>query len=104
PPLALQRHQVFASADVHVADEDLRNGRSASGALDHQLLHLAAEVDRDLLILDALGLEQQFRPPTIGTEGLGVDLDNRHAGAPLPRYLGKRLNASTAMGAPRAPK
>ena len=25
---------------------------------DHQLLRLAAEIDRDLLIIDALGLEQ----------------------------------------------
>jgi len=99
----VERDEVVAAAHVDVSDEDLRYRGAAARALDHHLLQLASEVDADLLVLHALGFEQRFRAPAIWTKGLGVDLNDRHLSAPLPRYLGMRFNASTAKDAARAP-
>ena len=72
---AIERDKIVATADMMAADEDLRDGRAAVGALDHHLARLAAEIDRNLAIIDALGLEQLLGAPAIGAEGLGVDFD-----------------------------
>ena len=61
-----------------LADEDLRNRRPAIGALDHQLLHLAAPIHGDFLIFDTLLLEQRLGAPAKRAKALSVDLDNRH--------------------------
>ena len=94
PAVAIERHEIVAPADMMLANENLRHGRPPVGALDHLLAHLAAEIDRNLPILDALRFEQRLRPPAIRAEGLGIDFD-RHGTAPsslILRHAAQRIN------------
>jgi len=74
----LERDKVVAPADMLSADEDLRHGRAPVRPLDHLPPRLSAEIDRNLLILDPLAVEQVLRPPAIWAEGFAVDFDERH--------------------------
>jgi hypothetical protein len=56
----------------------LRHRRFAIRALDHFLLLLATEIDRNLTILNALGIEQVLGPPAETAKGLGVDFNTVH--------------------------
>src|SRR5512135_1392513 len=75
---AVQRRQVVETADVNVADVNLRHG--APPGLCHHLLALRrVEVDADLLDLrDALRLEQHLGALAIGADGSAVHAYRGH--------------------------
>jgi hypothetical protein len=70
---AFQSNEIVAPADVMLANEDLRDGRSAVRTLDHELARLTTIIDGNLAILDALCLEQLLGSPAIWAKCLGVD-------------------------------
>jgi hypothetical protein len=68
PVRAIQRGQVIASADMNLADENLRHG-AASGARNHDCQLVRFAVDRNFLqVADALAIQQPFRPPAERTK------------------------------------
>jgi hypothetical protein len=56
----LQLEQVIAAANVPAIDEDLRDSHPATRALDHFVLSVAAEIDRNFLELEPLLFQQRF--------------------------------------------
>src|SRR5438270_360786 len=74
----IECHKVIAPADMSAGNKDLRDRRASVRAFDHGLPLRTAVVDGDLLIRDALGIEQCLGPPTIRTKALGVDFNKRH--------------------------
>ena len=76
--LAVERHQVVATTDMGVADEDLRNGTPAR-AFHHGAARDRIGVDTDFLnILDPLGLEDLFGTNAIRANGRRVHGDVLH--------------------------
>src|SRR6185312_4419275 len=75
PAGVMKLEQVVATADMVLADENLRDRSAAVRALDHQVERLATVIHGDFAIFDAPFLEQRLGPPAIGAECLGVDLD-----------------------------
>ena len=72
PPRCSKRMQIVAAADVHLADENLRE-RPTAGALDHLLALHRAPGCVDLLHVRALALQQRDGPRAVRAEGARVD-------------------------------
>src|SRR5487761_2550054 len=75
---AIERGQIVETADVNLADIDLRHGAPA-GFLYHLVAACRVEVDADFLDLgDAFRLEQHLGALTERTHGGAVHADRRH--------------------------
>src|SRR5215469_15025540 len=82
-------------------DEDLRNAGAAVGAA-HHLVPLGAVLDDvDVLVLDALALQQALRPRAVGAEHGAVDLDAGHWVSRCSHPYRDPLNVGYAGGVSR---
>src|SRR6185503_15166246 len=70
--------QVVAAADMHCADEDLRNRIAAVRPFHHLAAQVPVSADVDLLEVDALAFQQGLGGVAIGAIPGGVDFDRRH--------------------------
>ena len=68
PALGVERQQIVAAADVLIVDEYLRDGVPAVGPLHHFGPAFGVKHDVEFLEVDALALEQRFRPPAEAAE------------------------------------
>src|SRR5690349_11564759 len=75
---AVEGVEIVAAADVLAVDEDLRHAGAAVGARDHFLALRAVLDDVDVLVLDALALQQALRTRAVGAEHRAVDLNAGH--------------------------
>ena len=76
--LAVQRHQIVATAHVFVTDEDLRHG-APSCERHHAVALLRQLIDANLFdVLDAPGLQELFGPNAIRANCGGEHLDWGH--------------------------
>src|SRR5262249_30268160 len=71
--------KLVASADVLIADEDLRHGRLSIRTGHHLCAKLPISTDVDLRELNTLAVEQFLRPLAILAIGSDVDLDRAHS-------------------------
>src|SRR5512135_3678554 len=77
----VERRGVVETADVGVADEDLRYGAAAAGAGHHFFLLRRVEVDANLFDLgDAAALEQALCGDAVGADGGAIHYDFGHEG------------------------
>lgn len=79
--LGVQGRHVVIAADVEVADEDLGDGATTAPA-DHLAHEFTIALDPELLIADALALQQRLGPNAIRTNLGGIENDLRHCLTP----------------------
>ncbi|VTZ26758.1 hypothetical protein MPC1_3800003 [Methylocella tundrae] len=75
--VVVQLIEIVATADMPVAEEDLRDA-GAAGALRQFSAKLPVIIDRDFSEFEILFLQQRLGPVAIGTCRRGVDRDLRH--------------------------
>src|ERR1041384_1093987 len=78
---AFERVQIVAAADMDGPDEDLRHGHAPIRSLDHFGAAPRASADIDLVVIDALALQQGFGSNAIRTIARRVNLDGGHGGS-----------------------
>ena len=78
-PVGVERVQIVATADVGVADENLRHRPAAVRLRRHRRLRGAVAINADFLERGRLGAQQRLGRVAKGTSGLGVDDDRGHA-------------------------
>src|SRR5580692_4964765 len=74
----VQRIKIVAAADMGRADENLRIGAPAAGALDHLFAYVPVSTDVDLVEAYTLSRQQVLRILTIGAVANGIDVDRGH--------------------------
>src|SRR5687767_3294660 len=96
--LPLQGHHVVATADVTLADEDLRKGHPPARTLDHLPPLLRIEARFDLGERDALLLQKGDGPNAVGAVRFGVDGDH---GSPQDSVAGPSYGMANPFFNPR---
>src|SRR3569623_484781 len=74
----IERVQVVGAADMHCADEDLRNRIAAVRPVHHLAAQGAVGADVDLMEVDALAFQQGLGGVAIGAVPGGVDFESGH--------------------------
>src|SRR5437868_5527556 len=93
--------QVVRAAHMNRADEDLRHGIAAVGALDHRAALLGVAGHIDLVECDPLARQQGLGCDAIGAVAGSVDVNLRHRGLAansfdfVVLYMGGRAAATT---------
>jgi hypothetical protein len=75
---SLQRRELVVTADVHVADEDLRNRATLAAPLQHLGLPVGIDLDVDLFPNDPFRMQEPLRTLTVRAQAFGVKKNPRH--------------------------
>ena len=82
---AVERIEIVATADMHIADKDLRHGPAAARFRFHFLPRVAVHEHVYLFDGGALFLQERLGPGAVRTNGCGIDPDAVHLGDALRR-------------------